>query len=85
MKIHGYRKRALRREIRANSLVQVSRGEGVDHVVDVCGAGTLEQSLKAVRDEGIISVVGFPHNLGRTVQIYSGIASSLVGALDGRL
>jgi len=30
------------------------------------GAGTLEQSLKAVRDEGII-LVGFPYNLGRTV------------------
>jgi threonine dehydrogenase-like Zn-dependent dehydrogenase len=49
--------------------MHASRGEGVDHVVDVCGAGTLEQSLKAVRDEGIISVVGFPYNLGRTVRI----------------
>ena len=57
MKIRGYRKRALRREIRANFLVHASMGEGADHVVDVCGAGTLEQSLKAVRDEGIISVV----------------------------
>ena len=76
MKIHGYRKRALRREIKANSLAHISRGEGFDHVVDVCGAGTLEQSLKAVRDEGIISVVGFPYNLGRTVQICSRIASS---------
>jgi NADPH:quinone reductase-like Zn-dependent oxidoreductase len=32
--------------------------ERIDHVVDVCGAETLEQSLKAVQDEGIISVVG---------------------------
>lgn len=37
--IRGYRKRALKRE---NSLVHASRGVGVDHVVDVCGAGTLE-------------------------------------------
>jgi hypothetical protein len=37
-------------EIRANSLVHTSRGVRVDHVVDVCGAGTLEQSLNV--DEG---------------------------------
>ena len=46
-----------------------SRREGVDHVVDICGAGTLEQSLKAARDEGIISIMGFPYNLSRIVQI----------------
>jgi hypothetical protein len=36
------------------------------------GAGTLGQSLKAVQDKGIISVVGFPYNLGRTVHIILG-------------
>jgi hypothetical protein len=40
------------------------------------------QSLKAVRDEGIISLVGFPYNLGKTVHIYFGIASSITGALE---
>ncbi|RYP57343.1 hypothetical protein DL769_009550 [Monosporascus sp. CRB-8-3] len=34
-------------------------GAGVDHVVEVGGAGTLEQSLKAVKFEGVISVIGF--------------------------
>ena len=34
-------------------------GEGVDHVIDVGGAGTLGQSLKAVRYEGTISIIGF--------------------------
>ncbi|EHY58293.1 hypothetical protein HRR83_004847 [Exophiala dermatitidis] len=34
-------------------------GEGVDHVVEVGGAGTLEQSLKAVKLEGVISIIGF--------------------------
>ena len=34
-------------------------GEGVDHVVDVGGAGTLGQSLKAIRYEGTITVIGF--------------------------
>lgn len=35
-----------------------SRGEGVDHVVEVGGAGTLEQSLRAVRPGGQVSVIG---------------------------
>ncbi len=34
-------------------------GVGVDHVIEVGGAGTLEQSLKAVKYEGIISLIGF--------------------------
>ncbi|KAF7550384.1 hypothetical protein G7046_g8027 [Stylonectria norvegica] len=33
-------------------------GHGVDHVIEVGGAGTLGQSRKAVKMEGIISVVG---------------------------
>jgi NADPH:quinone reductase-like Zn-dependent oxidoreductase len=34
-------------------------GRGVDHIVEVGGAGTLEQSLKAVAIEGHISLVGW--------------------------
>lgn len=33
-------------------------GEGVDHVVEVGGAGTIEQSLTAVRPGGTVSVIG---------------------------
>lgn len=33
--------------------------QGVDHVLDVGGPGTLEQSLKAIKFEGIISIIGF--------------------------
>jgi len=33
-------------------------GEGVDHVVDVGGQGTMAQSLRAVRPGGTISVIG---------------------------
>jgi NADPH:quinone reductase-like Zn-dependent oxidoreductase len=42
-------------------------GLGVDHVVDVGGAGTLEQSLRAVRVGGTVSVIG----------VLSGAAASL--------
>ncbi|KAK2814072.1 hypothetical protein FQN50_000476 [Emmonsiellopsis sp. PD_5] len=32
---------------------------GVDHVVEVGGPGTMAQSLKAVRKEGVITIIGF--------------------------
>ncbi len=37
---------------------KLARGVGVDHVVEVGGAGTLEQSLRAVRIGGTISIIG---------------------------
>lgn len=33
-------------------------GQGVDHVIEIGGSGTLHQSVQAVKFEGIISVVG---------------------------
>jgi len=33
-------------------------GRGVDHIVEVGGAGTLEQSLRAVQPGGIVSLIG---------------------------
>ena len=37
---------------------EATGGRGVDHVVDVGGAGTLEQSLRAVRVGGTVSLIG---------------------------
>lgn len=34
-------------------------GAGVDHIVEVGGAGTLEQSCAAIKFEGVISIIGF--------------------------
>ena len=42
-------------------------GRGVDHVVEVGGAGTLEQSLRAVRPGGGVSLIG----------VLSGVAGNL--------
>lgn len=33
-------------------------GQGVDHIIEIGGAGTLHQSIKAVKFEGLISVIG---------------------------
>jgi NADPH:quinone reductase-like Zn-dependent oxidoreductase len=37
---------------------ELTGGTGVDHVVEVGGAGTLNQSLKAVRPGGFVSLIG---------------------------
>lgn len=44
-------------------------GGGVDHVVEVGGAGTIEQSLVAVRPGGTISVIGVLEGTGGPVQL----------------
>jgi NADPH:quinone reductase-like Zn-dependent oxidoreductase len=40
------------------AIVELTGGIGVDHVVEVGGAGTFERSLRAVRHMGIISQIG---------------------------
>jgi NADPH:quinone reductase-like Zn-dependent oxidoreductase len=42
----------------AKRTMELTNGEGVDHVVEVGGAGTLEQSFKAARVGGTISLIG---------------------------
>ncbi len=39
-------------------VLRLTGGTGVDHVVEVGGAGTLPRSIKAVRQGGLISVIG---------------------------
>jgi NADPH:quinone reductase-like Zn-dependent oxidoreductase len=41
-----------------NRVVELTGGAGVDHVVEVGGAGTFERSLRAVRPMGIVSQIG---------------------------
>ncbi|KAJ0117069.1 zinc-binding dehydrogenase [Diaporthe amygdali] len=35
------------------------QGVGVDHIIEVGGAKTIEQSLEAIKFEGVISIIGF--------------------------
>jgi len=39
-------------------VLELTSGEGVDHVVEVGGAGTLEKSFQAVRVGGTVSLIG---------------------------
>ena len=42
----------------ATEVLRVTEGKGVDIVVEVVGAQTIEQSIKATRYGGLISLVG---------------------------
>lgn len=44
-----------------------TNGEGVDHVLDVGGAGTLKRSLEAVRVGGTIGLIGLLAGVGGTI------------------
>ena len=43
----------------ADEVLRLTSGKGVDHVLDVGGAGTIEQSIKATRHGGLISLIGY--------------------------
>jgi NADPH:quinone reductase-like Zn-dependent oxidoreductase len=50
--------------------LKLTNGAGVDHVVEVGGAGTLEQSFQAVRVGGTISLIGILSGLGGQINPY---------------
>ena len=43
----------------AEEVLRLTDGNGVDLVVDIAGAGTIEQSIAATRIGGTVAVVGF--------------------------
>jgi NADPH:quinone reductase-like Zn-dependent oxidoreductase len=50
--------------------LKVTNGDGTDHVIEVGGAGTLEQSFQAVRVGGTISLIGILSGLGGQISPY---------------
>ena len=43
----------------AAEVVRITNGRGADHVLDVGGDGTIEQSMASVASGGIVTLVGF--------------------------
>lgn len=43
----------------AAEVKRITNGDGVDHVIEVGGVGTIEQSIESVTWGGIVSVIGF--------------------------
>lgn len=52
-------------------------GEGVDHVIEVGGSGTMPRSLRAVRMHGVINVIGVLSGTDAAVSPLEILASSL--------
>ncbi|POS74176.1 menadione-induced gene-6 [Diaporthe helianthi] len=50
-------------------------GAGVDHIIEVGGAGTLEQSVKAIKFEGIISIIGFLGGVKVTTTVIAALSN----------
>jgi NADPH:quinone reductase-like Zn-dependent oxidoreductase len=48
---------------------ELTNGRGVDHVVEVGGAGTLEKSLKSVTIDGQIAIIGWLANQTSTIDV----------------
>jgi NADPH:quinone reductase-like Zn-dependent oxidoreductase len=40
-------------------VLRITVGKGVDHVCEMGGSGTIEQSLKCVKQGGLVSAVGY--------------------------
>ena len=57
--------------------LKLTNGVGVDHVVEVGGAGTLEQSFQAVRVGGTVSLIGILSGLGGQISPYSVLMKGL--------
>ncbi|WP_437640306.1 zinc-dependent alcohol dehydrogenase family protein [Sorangium sp. So ce854] len=45
-------------------VLRLTRGEGVDRVIEVGGAGTLPRSLQAVKPGGVVSLIGLLTGIG---------------------
>ena len=43
----------------ASEAIKMTGGKGVDHILEIGGLGTIEQSIKAITPGGIISVIGY--------------------------
>ncbi|KAN0110042.1 NAD(P)-binding protein [Hyaloscypha variabilis] len=44
---------------------RITNGEGVDHIIENGGAGTMQQSLESVTPGGMISIIGFLSNVSQ--------------------
>ncbi|KAJ5112794.1 hypothetical protein N7532_000839 [Penicillium argentinense] len=43
----------------ASEAVRLTGGKGVDHILEIGGVGTIEQSLSAIAQGGVISIIGY--------------------------
>jgi NADPH:quinone reductase-like Zn-dependent oxidoreductase len=57
----------------STEVLEITEGRGVDHVIEVGGLGTMEQSINAVRIGGHISLIGVLTGMAGGVNIYGAL------------
>ena len=61
----------------SRAVLEVTGGVGVDHVVETCGAGTIDESIKAAAIGGSISLVGLLTGAGGRLDMLPILAKTL--------
>jgi NADPH:quinone reductase-like Zn-dependent oxidoreductase len=61
----------------SRAILEVTGGVGVDHVVETCGAGTIDESIKATAIGGSISLVGLLTGAGGRLDMLPILAKTL--------
>ncbi|KAK5054475.1 hypothetical protein LTR84_001366 [Exophiala bonariae] len=64
----------------AKEVLKITNGQGVDHVIEVGGVGTIEQSIASVAYGGTVSVIGFLASLTDDVMPNVTLQTLLKGA-----
>ena len=62
----------------AERVLELTGGSGVDHVVEVGGLGTIDQSFKAARRGGTVSLIGVLTGLETRVNPHPAMVKGLV-------
>jgi len=60
-----------------DEVLRLTENRGVDHVVEVGGAGTLPRSLRAVRPSGHVSIIGVLSGPGEGIDVRTVLTKSL--------
>ncbi|PLB49320.1 NAD(P)-binding protein [Aspergillus steynii IBT 23096] len=53
----------------AAEAIKITGGKGVDHILEIGGLGTIEQSIKAITPGGVISVIGYLAGSDKVVDV----------------
>ena len=49
----------------ATEVQRITNGQGVNHIMEVSGVGTIQQSLESIARGGVVSVIGFLTNISQ--------------------
>ena len=63
-------------------VLRLTNGKGVDHVIEVGGAATIEKSLASLRQGGLVSIIGYLTSSKKLDLIPPILFGAKIGTLD---